>query len=135
MADAEDDIRKRLTAAYAARVRGDMEDAFSIFAPNPSFRLNVSGPLARFATHCEDIPAIIDLMVTIDGEIDMDDLIVDDVLADGERAVVLWHMTATSRRTGKRAVFEIVDYMRFEDGKVTSFTEFFDTAKAAALLA
>ncbi|MDJ1158558.1 nuclear transport factor 2 family protein [Chelatococcus sp. SYSU_G07232] len=133
--DDRDAIRRRLVSAYAARARGSLDETLALFSEQPSFRLIGSGPLAKFARHCEDVQSIVETLLAIETEYELDDIRVDDVLVDGARAAVLWHMTVTGRRTGRRTVMELVDYIRFDRGKITSFTEFYDTAKAAALLA
>jgi ketosteroid isomerase-like protein len=57
---------------------------------------------------------------------------VEEILADGDRVVVLSQVACRSRAAGKVARSPKADVFRFSDGKVVEFLEFFDTAAALA---
>lgn len=56
---------------------------------------------------------------------------VDDILTDGGAAVVLGHCGWYANATGRLVSTQIAIVLRFRDGKIISFREFFDTAAAA----
>ncbi len=55
---------------------------------------------------------------------------VNEMIAQGERVVVLIEMSWTNRHTGKTMTMSKVDIWRMVDGKATEFMEFYDTHKA-----
>jgi hypothetical protein len=57
---------------------------------------------------------------------------VDELIAQGERIVMLGSCAWRSRRTGRVVETPKADFLRMKDGKVVEFYEFYDTAKAIA---
>ena len=57
---------------------------------------------------------------------------VDELIAQGERIVMLGSCAWKSRRTGRVVETPKADFLRLRDGKVVEFFEFYDTAKAIA---
>jgi ketosteroid isomerase-like protein len=56
----------------------------------------------------------------------------DEFIAQGDRVVVLSLVAFRYRKTGKVAESPKADVLRFRDGKIVEFFEFFDTAAALA---
>ena len=56
-----------------------------------------------------------------------------DSVVEGAKAAIRIRFTVTSRATGKTAVTESLDLIEFRDGKVASYTQFFDSAVATRL--
>ena len=56
-----------------------------------------------------------------------------DSVVEGSRAAIHIRFTVRSRATGKTAVTESLDLLEFRDGKLASYTQFFDTATADRL--
>ena len=61
---------------------------------------------------------------------DINDFEARDYIAAGDRVVVLGRSTSTVRSTGRHYSTEWVHIHTLKDGKVTSFTQYFDTAAA-----
>jgi ketosteroid isomerase-like protein len=57
---------------------------------------------------------------------------VDELIAEGDRVVMLGSCGWKNRRTGIVVQTPKADFLRLEGGKVVEFFEFFDTAKAMA---
>ncbi len=55
-----------------------------------------------------------------------------DYIVDGDRVVVLSRCSFRFRATGKVAVSSKADFLRFKNGKIVEFFEYFDTAAAFA---
>lgn len=62
----------------------------------------------------------------------MDHCTVEDVLVDGDRAVVICHCGWTNRHTGKSVSTPKADVLVFDGGTIVKVTEFYDTAGAIA---
>jgi uncharacterized protein len=56
----------------------------------------------------------------------------EEFIAQGDRVVVLSRCAFRFRRTGKIAESPKIDLVRFRNGMIVEFTEFFDTAKVLA---
>ena len=65
-------------------------------------------------------------------EWEMVDFTASEFIADGDRVVMVGHVTFRHRKTGKTVESPKADVWRFRDGKAVEFMEFFDTAKAFA---
>ena len=57
---------------------------------------------------------------------------VDELIAHGDRVIMLGSCGWKHRRTGRVVDTPKADFLRMRDGKVTEFYEFFDTAQAIA---
>jgi hypothetical protein len=57
---------------------------------------------------------------------------VDELIAQGDRVVMLGSCAWTNRHTGRTVETPKADFLTFRDGKVVEFFEFYDTAKALA---
>jgi ketosteroid isomerase-like protein len=56
----------------------------------------------------------------------------EEFVTEGDTVVVFGRCAWKHRRTGKTAETFVINRLRFRDGLVTEFTEFYDTAKAFA---
>ena len=125
---------KLLREIYAARVNNDMETIGRAFAPDVKYRMVGKPGRTETAIQAESFyqfkPLVEQLMKTFI----MSDLNIRSILIDGERAVVHWQVKVESGKTGDVASTELCDVVEFKDGKIVSFTEFYDTALAGPLL-
>lgn len=55
----------------------------------------------------------------------------DIVIADGDRAAVMSHVAFSQRSTGRTLSFRNANFLRFTDGRLVEFREFFDSFDAA----
>jgi len=60
---------------------------------------------------------------------------VDHLVAQGDRVVMLGHLTVRSKATGKIVKTPKVDSWRFKDGKAIEFFEYYDTAQVIQAMA
>lgn len=85
-----------------------------------------------FSEDCRGKDAVLRYFERLGGEWELLDCTVDEYVAQGDRVVVLGHVAFRSRQTGKTCHSRKCDVWRMKDGKAVSFSEFFDTAGAAA---
>lgn len=128
-------IEDLLEELYAARVRGDLEALRQLFADTATFQVAGSEQASPLATLVKGNPGIMDLLQGMISTFELSDFTIIEMLIDGESTAVRWQ--ATVHHTGTDEVFttELADFITVEDGKVTAFVEFLDTALAAKVLA
>ena len=63
---------------------------------------------------------------------EMEHYTVDEMVAEGERVVVIGSTSWRNKQTGKCFESRKVDVWRFRDGKAVEFYEYYDTAKVVA---
>ena len=120
--------------AYAARVSGNVEGIVAAFAPNARFSLNAAPPLPTVAVATEGEGGIRKEMTQLVNAFEFQKLDVVDSVVEGSKAAVRIRFTVRSRTTGGIAVTESLDLFEFRDGKVASYTQFFDTALADRMM-
>ena len=106
--------------AYDAFSRGDIDAVMAVFAPDIAWHVPGRGPLSRdYHGHAEVLAFFGHFMQLSNGTFR---LRVDDVLARGERVVVL--CTETAERAGRSWTAPQVHVWTVKDGKVTAFREY-----------
>lgn len=68
------------------------------------------------------------------GALSIEQYNVHQVIAQGDWVVALATVTAQFRESGRTETFEKADVFRIRDGRISEFREYYDTAKAMALL-
>ena len=63
---------------------------------------------------------------------EMISFVAEEFIAQGDRVVMVGRCAFRSRSTGKTAESQKADIVRFRDGKIIEYMEFYDTAKAYA---
>ena len=128
-------VEKVIREAYGARRRGDLETTCVHFADDARF--TVAGDvrasaIAGSATGCEAVrgalTGIMDALDWVDHEIVS-------LVIEGDQAAVHSRVTVRARATGEEVETEMLDLLTVRDGKIASFLQFCDTARAAQLLA
>ena len=106
--------------AYVAFSRGDLQGAIATFAADIFWHVPGRGPLARdYRGHAEVLDFFGRFMTLSNGTFRMR---VDDVLAQGDRVVVL--CTASAQRGGRHWSSPEVHVWTMKDGKATVFWEY-----------
>jgi ketosteroid isomerase-like protein len=128
------EIEALLRDVYAARVRGDLDAICRAFAPDARFEIassHVAGPAPLLTAGVAQFrPAIEGLIKTFEFK----DHTIVTMIVDGEQAAVRWRSTIRSTVTGETVTTEVVDIIRFANGRIAAMTEFCDTALAAHLM-
>ena len=109
-----------IASAYDAFSRGDVPSAIAAFAEDIFWQVPGRGPLARdYRGHAEVLGFFEHFMALSAGTFRLQ---VDDVLAKGERVVVL--CTESARRGGRSWSSPQVHVWTVKDGKATVFREY-----------
>jgi len=125
-----DEITALLREAYAARQRGALDAIGRAFAPHARFRMagSKTSPIAVMAEGANQYRPLIAEMIKL-----LDYAILN-LLIDGSKAVVQWRTRLRSFITGEAVETDPCDLIESENGQISSFLEFFDTAMAARLM-
>jgi ketosteroid isomerase-like protein len=127
------DIERILRDAYAARQRGDLDALAGIFAPHARFQMAGSNasPIATLVEGAEQYRPLLAGMIKTFEILEHDILT---MLIDGSKAAVQWRARMRSIVTGETVETDLFDLLEIEDGRITSFYEFCDTALAARMM-
>lgn len=115
---------------YAARVGGDMEALGALFADGAKFTVAGSPAFSILATAAEGHEAVLSLLQTMTDSFVLEDFAVLESLIDGNKAAVRWRANVNVITAGQTYETELADFFVVEGGKLTSVTEFLDTALA-----
>jgi ketosteroid isomerase-like protein len=126
-------IERTLRDAYAARQRGDLDALGRIFAPNARFQMAGSNasPIATRAAGAEQYRPLLAGMIKAFEVLDHK---IVSMLIDGSKAAVQWHARIRSTVTGETVDTDLFDLIEMDDGRISLFLEFCDTALAARMM-
>jgi ketosteroid isomerase-like protein len=127
------DIERILRDAYSARRRGDLDALAGIFAPHARFQMAGSNasPIATLVEGAEQYRPLLAGMIKTFEILEHEILT---MLIDGSKAAVQWRARMRSTVTGETVETDLFDLLEIEDGRITSFYEFCDTALAARMM-
>jgi len=128
-----DEIERTLRDAYAARQCGDLDALGRIFAPHAKFQMAGSNesPVATLAQGAEQYrPLLVGMIKTFE----VLDYQIVSMLIDGSKAAVLWRAKIRSSITGETVETDLYDLVEIENGQISSFFEFCDTALVTRLM-
>ena len=125
------DVIKR---AYAARIAGDGEIYSSFFTPDCRYHLIGNAMLNRPSGLWLGRDGIVALYQRLAGITVLTDLMIEDVIQDGDSAAVLWHAEIRSVAGGRVSEFTGFDHLRFDEDLISELSSFYDSASLAILL-
>jgi ketosteroid isomerase-like protein len=125
------EVERVIEAAYVARRAEDVEAALAQFQPAATFRMVVNDRLGeagrQLSGHAQLRAAFAEMFATWDfRELPLAQVVIDDAVTPPRAAV---HSNGRVRHapSGQEFSFEMLDLLTFEDGKIASFLQFFDT--------
>lgn len=127
-------IERVVRSAYAARVKGDLDGIMKHFGEAASFSLAGSVAVSPVPVAATGASAIREVLRRLVESIDFLAAEIVTMLVDGDRAAVHWRVRLRATTTGQEAQTELVDLIRFENGRIVAFHQFADTALANQLL-
>ncbi len=130
-----DQMLEVMREAYAARVSGDVDRILSTFASNATFKLNASAPQQTVALATQGMSGMQNALAQLVDAFAFETCDIVDSVVEGSKAAIRIRFKVRSHKTGKVAVTESLDLVEFQDGKIASYTQFFDTAIADRLVA
>jgi ketosteroid isomerase-like protein len=128
-------IEKTLRQAYAARMRGDVDEISRLFAPDARFEMAGSTQEGSPASRALGAPQIRSRIAELVNVFEMKDHQIVDMLIDGQKAAVHWRVHIKSTVNGTEATTDLFDLVEFKDGRIVSFLEFCDTALGQRMVA
>jgi uncharacterized protein len=119
---------------YAAFGRGDI--AAVLAGLDPAITWVNPGPadFPYFGTHRGPEAVTRNIFAFLGEHLDIHQLTPTDLLAKDDRVVVLLHMEATARKTGRRIVQEVVHAWTLNQGRTVHFHDYQDNAQIIAAL-
>jgi ketosteroid isomerase-like protein len=123
-----------IETGYAARVKGDLDGVMQAFCEDARFKLNTTPVEPVLAKCVEDRTALRTAMGELIDHFEFSDMKILDCIVEGSKAAVHSKMTVRAKGTNKTIETELFDLVEIRDGKIASFTQFFDTASAMGLL-
>lgn len=114
-----------LRELYAARVRGDLEGIFRLFAVTAKFEIasaSHGNPTAVSSAGADEFRPLLRLLVRT---FRLNDQAILSLIIDGQNAAVRWRASVYSRITGVTVLTEFIDMVEVDDGRIASFIEFF----------
>ena len=125
-----DEIEAFILGLYDARVDGDMETLSKAFAEDAKFQIAGSPEVSMLATFIEGHEGVMSLIQTIVDSFSLENFTILDMVVEGGKVAVRWRATVHLISSGDTYTTELADFIEIKDGKVTSYTEFLDTALA-----
>lgn len=130
-----EEVKARVRRAYAARAAGDVEGTLAAFTSDASLHVNAAGVGATAMDHrLTGGPA---LRVAVQNFIEnfrFDDYEEISFIAEGDKGALHWRAQIVCIPTGRSAVLDAVDMMRFRDGKIAELLQNTDTATLKSLI-
>jgi ketosteroid isomerase-like protein len=120
--------------AYEARDKGDLEGLLAAFHPDAVFTLVGDEKALEVAGSVRGHP---ELRESLRGFITTFDFAGREILSDlieGDRAAVHSRLVVRFKPTGESRTTDILDLLRFQDGKIIELIEFADTALVSDLI-
>jgi ketosteroid isomerase-like protein len=134
MSMTRDEILRTISEVYRARVAGDVDAMMALVTDDARFAWNASAPMPQPPLVIEGPVAIRRALAGMVNDVEFRDLEIVDSVVEGLKAAFHTRFTACARASGKSALTETLDLVRFRDGKVSSYIQFFDTALAQQLV-
>lgn len=123
-----DSVEALIRAAYEARLRGDLDEVVAHFADGASFSVSGSPAVSPVPTAASGRAAIREVLRRLLEGFEFSQLKLVSLLVDGDRAAAHWHVRVKALGSGYDAETDIVDLIRVQDGRITEFRQFADTA-------
>jgi ketosteroid isomerase-like protein len=129
------EMEKIVRAAYAARVRGDVEEVVRCFAPDAHFELRGDPTASPVPVRTAGADQLRPRMAELTRLFTFHNHEIITLVIDGANVALRSRVALTSTLTGRTVETELADFIEVKDGRITSFVQYCDTALAAKLLA
>jgi len=119
------EIDAKLQELYAARVSGDLERVCRLFSETAKFEIasaSRGNPIAVNSSGIAEFRPLLTLLIKTFRITEQSFL---SILIDGRKAAVHWQAKVHSRITGTVVLTEFIDIIEIQDGRISSYLEFF----------
>jgi ketosteroid isomerase-like protein len=119
------EIAGLLHELYDARARGDLKRACELFTSNARFEIVSASQGNPVAVNASGRAEFLPLLTLLMRAFRVSDRKLLSMIIDGAEAAVHWRAAIYSKITGTIVLTEFMDIVKFEDGRISSYTEFF----------
>ena len=127
---AEEFLRKRLTALYAAYERGDLDTAIAAFDDDADFISYLPVEVFPHLGHRPGKQAISETLHAVHAQFEFLSYQPSIIIVEGEDAAAIIEMRLKQRATGRTIKVNLAQFMRFANGRIVEFREFTDSFDA-----
>ncbi|MBI3678558.1 MAG: nuclear transport factor 2 family protein [Proteobacteria bacterium] len=124
-AEANKNILRRVLKAYEL---GDFDPVLSLLDENVVWTSNALAGHFRFGGRREGRAGAIEALSMIATDFAIERYAVDEIIGEGDVVWASCQVEARDRRTGRTVSLALVNRWQFQNGKIVSCSEFFDTA-------
>jgi ketosteroid isomerase-like protein len=129
------EMEKAIHELYGARCSGDLKGAMGRFCSDSRFAISGNCDASPIALSIRGKPEIEQLLVNVFAAWEWQDQKFRDLIVDGDRAAVHYHLRARFTPTGEIVETDICDLLTFEGGQLKEIIQFLDTALVGRLIA
>lgn len=120
---------------YRSRLANDADACLAHFADGATLRVAGSPEASPIAGGSRELDALRRQIAALVFTWAWQEMTTESLTIDGGRAAVHYRLQAVFQPTGDEVSTEVLDLIEMQDGRITSYVEFVDTALAAALSA
>ena len=131
MGVAEHDIRALVHDLYGAYERRDFDRVIAFLHDDVDWIIHAPVRMFAFAGQRKGRKAALEALGAIAAEYQLESYKPQVIIVDGNRAAVLSDVKFVQRSTNRMMRFQVVNFLRFEGGKVIEFREFTNTLELA----
>ncbi len=128
-------IETLIRNAYAARISKDLDNVMKFFAPDASFQFAGSAAASPAAVRAQGATNLRATFSALIAAFDILELTLLTSVIEGNNAAMHWRAQVRYNPTGELHDTELFDLWTIDDGRVTGFVQFADTALVAKLMA
>jgi ketosteroid isomerase-like protein len=125
---------KLIKDAYAARTAKDLDTVMRFFTPNATFQFAGSPAASPAATRVQGAADLRATFAALIAAFDILDLTLLASVIEGNKAATHWRVKIKHNPTGEVHETELFDLWTIEDGRISSFVQFADTALVTSLM-
>jgi ketosteroid isomerase-like protein len=127
-------IEKLIKDAYVARTAKDLDSVMRFFAPDATFQFAGSPAASPAAVRVQGAASLRATFGALIAAFDILELTLLASVIEGNRAATHWRVKIKHNPTGEVHDTELFDLWTVEDGRISSFVQFADTALVANLM-
>jgi ketosteroid isomerase-like protein len=128
------DVRALVRELYDAYERRDFDCVAALLADDIDWIIYAPINLFPFAGHRKGRVAVLQTLVAIATQYQLERYRPEIIIVEGDRAAVLSDVSFLQRSSNRTIRFQLVNFLRWRDGKIVEFREFantFDVAEQA----
>jgi ketosteroid isomerase-like protein len=122
-----DEMRTLVRELYAAYAGGDGARVAELIDDDVDWIIHGPVQVFSFVGARQGKAAVLETLAGIAADYALERYRPEVIIVDGERAAVMSNVAFVQRSTGRMLSFRIANFLRFRDGRLVEFREFWDT--------